>query len=592
MIGKTQDVEDESNLLFEDLHLKSEVLSGLKGAGFLRPSPIQARSIPPGLLGLDLIVQAKSGTGKTIVFCTIALEALDLKNPDLQVLILAPTREVAYQCQLVLRTIGSCFPKLALGLFVGGVALKDDLKRLKKCQIAIGTPGRVKYLIESKHMQTMSIKLFILDEADILFGGDSMTILDDDKNIPDDQITKSKNTFPATINWIWWQLPERKQVLALSATYSNQLVEKHLPRYVKNPILIRLAPKDPTLIGVAQYFHVLEFDRLRVPPNAVMKEKLKFLCDMLSSLDFKQCIIFSNFHSIASDICTSLQDKGWPVMYISGNLEQSERFDVYESLRSYQCRVLVSTDLTSRGVDAVNVDLVVSLEVPWKLETYLHRVGRAGRFGGRGAAITLVANANSEFESLKMLVSQLRHPLYRLPKPLPSNLATEPAESFAPLDMLHLSITQPRNVPQTVKKRVPLSTPKVTYKESSLTAPFKLQELKRDRSFSLDMNEVPQIDERVFNRFSDYMNLSIPQIIEQFETPNPTKVAAESNHKHTIEEPYFDIDSRPLTAKQRFFKEEYLRLSEWCQYYYQQYLDVSEQLQQAETELKILINQD
>lgn len=164
---RTKDIELDENVTFDDLMLSKPVSDGLKQAGFIKPSPIQLKAIPIGKLGLDLIVQAKSGTGKTCVFSILSLEQiLSSKSKALQVLILAPTREVAIQISDSIKAIGHCFVKCQA--FIGGQSINQDKIKLKNCQIAIGTPGRILHLIKQDLLNTSNIRLFILDEADKL----------------------------------------------------------------------------------------------------------------------------------------------------------------------------------------------------------------------------------------------------------------------------------------------------------------------------------------------------------------------------------------------------------------------------------------
>lgn len=397
---------------FSDLQVSPPILRGLTEAGFSRPSPVQMKAIPFGRMGMDLIVQAKSGTGKTVVFAVVLLEAVDTQRPALQALVLAPTREIALQSQNVLERLGAHLPGLKCRLFVGGLPLADNLKHLQECHIAVGTPGRVRYLIETGYMSTEHIRHLVLDEADLLLAGGA------EANVTGGS---ANNAFPADINYIWWSLSSEKQMIALSATYTDYLVEEHLQRYMNNPVLVRLAAHDPALLGVRQFFAVVE--PTNRSPAAVFAAKISCLCKLLSSVDFQQCLIFSNFHSSAQELCDALHSRGWPVGYISSNLDQSERFRAFNRLRAFHCRVLVSTDLTSRGIDAENVNLVVSLEVPWEHEIYLHRVGRAGRFGSYGASVLIVANVEDEMNLLRKLQSRCPTKIRKLPEPTPADLA-------------------------------------------------------------------------------------------------------------------------------------------------------------------------
>ncbi|KAF5401931.1 DEAD box ATP dependent RNA helicase [Paragonimus heterotremus] len=402
--GNSETTKTLSITRFADLQLSSPLLRGLSEAGFSRPSPVQIKAIPLGRMGLDMIVQAKSGTGKTVVFVVVLLEAIDAQRPVLQALVLSPTREIALQSQTVFQRLGAHIPGLKCQLFVGGLPLADDLCRLQQCHIAVGTPGRVRYLIETGYMSVDQVRHLVLDEADLLLAGGAEAKLTGGS---------TNNAFPADVNYIWWSLPQNKQMLALSATYTDYLVEEHLQRYMNNPALVRLVSHDPALLGVRQFFLLITSpDR---SPASVFAAKVNTLCKLLSSVEFQQCLIFSNFHSSAQDLCDALHSRGWPVSYISSTLDQEQRFRAFNRLRAFHCRVLVSTDLTSRGIDAENVNLVVSLEVPWEHEIYVHRVGRAGRFGSYGASVLIVADLAEEKHLLKRLQSKCPTNINQLP---------------------------------------------------------------------------------------------------------------------------------------------------------------------------------
>ncbi|CAH8508414.1 unnamed protein product [Schistosoma rodhaini] len=440
------------NIHFKDLQLSTPVLHGLYDAGFIRPSPVQVKAIPLGRLGMDLIVQAKSGTGKTVVFAVVILEAINVKRPTIQAIVLSPTREIAFQSQMVIERLASHISGLKCHLFVGGLPLADDLRHLSDCHIVVGTPGRVRYLLEAGYLSTEHVRQFVLDEADLLLSGGT-----------DAKLTggSANNAFPADINYIWWSLPQSKQVLALSATYTDYLVNEHLPRYMNDPAIVRLAVKDPALIGVRQFFHIIQPTTLA--PISIFDAKIKFLCKLLNATEFQQCLIFSNFHNNAQDLCDALCSRGWPVSYISSSLEQSERFRAFNKLRTFQCRVLITTDLTSRGIDAENVNLVISLEVPWEHETYVHRVGRAGRFGSYGASVIIVSDVGDECDLLKKLQANCPTQIRELPDPIPSDLATP--NCSIELDNLVTVTNRMNNIqPRAIRKT---TTPKIKRTETN-----------------------------------------------------------------------------------------------------------------------------
>ncbi|BFZ08369.1 hypothetical protein BsWGS_11408 [Bradybaena similaris] len=396
---RTDDVLITESVDFSGLLLSDHVLRGLTDAGFKRPSPIQLKAIPLGRCGLDLIVQAKSGTGKTCVFTVIALEGLELNSACLQVLVLAPTREIALQVQDVIQTIGKPMKGLKCHSFIGGLPLDVDKTVVRSCQIAVGTPGRVKQLIEIGAMKTNSVRMFIMDEADKLL----------------------EEGFQETINWIYATLPQNKQILALSATYPEQLAQ-HLTSYMRNPTFVRLNTTDPALLGIKQYHFVVANHPM---PNVVFSSKIDAVVKILSSVSFQQCLIFSNLQTRAQNLQSELLSRNWPTTCIAGFLDQKERNFAMEQLKTYKCRILISTDLTSRGIDADKVNLVINLDVPLDHETYLHRIGRAGRFGSFGATVTIVTKGPQETQ-LWAVEKKCRTYIHKLPVPIPNDLVTKP----------------------------------------------------------------------------------------------------------------------------------------------------------------------
>ncbi|XP_060040024.1 probable ATP-dependent RNA helicase DDX20 isoform X1 [Erinaceus europaeus] len=384
---------------FESLLLSRPVLEGLRAAGFERPSPVQLKAIPLGRCGLDLIVQAKSGTGKTCVFSTIALDTLILENLSTQILILAPTREIAVQIHSVITSIGIKMEGLECHVFIGGTPLSQDKSRLKKCHIAVGSPGRIKQLIELDYLNPGSIRLFILDEADKLL---------------------EEGSFQEQINWIYSSLPASKQMLAVSATYPEVLANA-LTKYMREPTFVRLNSSDPSLIGVKQYYKVVNSYPLA---HKIFEEKTQHLQELFSKIPFNQALVFSNLHSRAQHLADILSSKGFPAECISGNMNQNQRLDAMAKLKQFHCRVLISTDLTSRGIDAEKVNLVVNLDVPLDWETYMHRIGRAGRFGTLGLTVTYCCRGEEENMMMK-IAQKCNINLLPLPDPIPPGLMEE-----------------------------------------------------------------------------------------------------------------------------------------------------------------------
>ncbi|KFQ04376.1 putative ATP-dependent RNA helicase DDX20, partial [Leptosomus discolor] len=336
------------------------------------------------------------GTGKTCVFSTIALDAVLLESPATQILILAPTREIAVQIHAVITTIGIKMEGLECHVFIGGTPLNQDKSRLKKCHIAVGSPGRIKQLIELDYLNTASIRLFILDEADKLL---------------------EEGSFQEQINWIYSSLPANKQMLAVSATYPESLANA-LTRYMREPTFVRLNPTDPSLLGLKQYYKIVNSHPL---PHKTFEEKTQHLQELFSKIPFNQALVFSNLHSRAQHLAEILTSRGFPAECISGSMNQNQRLDAMAKLKQFHCRVLISTDLTSRGIDAEKVNLVVNLDVPGDWETYMHRIGRAGRFGTLGLSVTYCCRGEEENMMMK-IAQRCNLQLLPLPEPIPPGM--------------------------------------------------------------------------------------------------------------------------------------------------------------------------
>ncbi|CAB3367018.1 Hypothetical predicted protein [Cloeon dipterum] len=406
---RTRDVQINEDVTFEGLILSESTLKGLKASGFERPSPIQLVAIPLGKCGFDLIAEAKSGTGKTVMFGVTALEILQLPSKSLQVLILTPTREIAAQVGDVLSNIGSGHMGLKVAVFIGGLPVEEDRRRAKQCHIAVGTPGRLKHLIDDELLDVSHVRLIIIDEADKLL----------------------EPSFEPDIVHIFKTLPLNKQVIAASATYTPEL-KVFLEDFMRSPIRVNPEEKcldagSGVLLGVRQVAALVPHE---VNYLNKMKKKIDALVVILSSVPFKQCIVFNNFHGVVENISGTLNSKGWPTEFLSSGIDQPARLRVIKKFYDFKCRVLLSTDLVARGIDVANVNLVINFDVPMTSATYLHRVGRSGRFGTEGLAVTLVEDNSKDLTRLKGLVQDLQFPMQFSPvQNLPAVLIKKPAET-------------------------------------------------------------------------------------------------------------------------------------------------------------------
>ncbi|KAH9630417.1 hypothetical protein HF086_016955 [Spodoptera exigua] len=370
---RTQDVQISEDITFDTMLLRPSTLEGLRNCGFYKPSPIQLHGIPLGKCGFDLLLEAKSGTGKTAVFTVIALEKIDLEK-GLQTVIMAPTREIAAQICDVITQID-----LNVEVVIGGIPFQEDIMKLKKkVHIVVGSPGRLRHLIQSKVIDVTAVRLLVLDEADKLM----------------------EKSFQADINYIFTTLPKEKQVIMSSATYP-EVLKAVMNKYVQNAQ--HICPDSSTvLLGIKQYVTIVNCNS-----NIVRQTQYRFeeLLKILSKRKFKQCLIFCNYQVRVRDLYRMLLHEKWPAEKLHGQQEQNDRLDALKMLQDYKCRILIATDLAARGIDASNIDLVINFEPPYDWQTYLHRIGRAGRFGSYGIAVTILSKGEEEMKFKRLLKS-------------------------------------------------------------------------------------------------------------------------------------------------------------------------------------------
>ena len=357
---------------WEDLDIKTELLRGIYANGFEIPSPIQRRAIIPMIAKRDMIAQAQSGTGKTGCFTIGALELTDLTQPVIQTIILAPTRELSAQIKSVLDAIGKQMKELHTQLLVGGSATDIDIAALKdKCpQIVVGCPGRIYDLMRRRHIMGSKIKLIILDEADEMLS----------------------SGFKEQIYSIFQYLSNNVQVALFSATMPSSLFSL-TENFMHDPVKIIVKTEQLTLEGIKQYYVNLEDD----------SQKYDTLKDLFSKFSVSQCIIYCNSVRRVSDLYDAMSQDGYPVCQIHSNLDKADRMKNYESFRSGINRVLISSNVTARGIDIQQVSTVINFDVPKCRNTYLHRIGRSGRWGRKGTAINFITRR--DYKNLKEIES-------------------------------------------------------------------------------------------------------------------------------------------------------------------------------------------
>lgn len=351
----TEDVTTTKGNEFEDYFLKRELLMGIYEKGFENPSPIQEEAIPIALVGRDILARAKNGTGKTASFLIPALERVNTEQNIIQALILVPTRELALQTSQVCKELGKHM-KVKVMVTTGGTSLKDDVIRLHDAvHILVATPGRVLDLARKKVADLSKCSFMVMDEADKLLSPE----------------------FQPLVEQIIEFLPEDRQILLFSATFPIT-VKDFKERFLRKPYEINLMD-ELTLKGVTQYYAFVE-----------ERQKVHCLNTLFSKLQINQSIIFCNSVNRVELLAKKITQLGYSCFFIHAKMMQSDRNRVFHEFRKGACRNLVCTDLFTRGIDIQAVNVVINFDFPKHSETYLHRIGRSGRFGHLGLAINLV----------------------------------------------------------------------------------------------------------------------------------------------------------------------------------------------------------
>ena len=329
---------------------------GIFEAGFEKPSPIQEEAIPVALTGRDILARAKNGTGKTAAFVIPALERINPKVSKIQCLILVPTRELAMQTSQVCKTLGK---HLGINVMVttGGTGLRDDIVRLQEAvHIVVGTPGRILDLAGKNVADLSECPMFIMDEADKLLSSE----------------------FTPVIEQLLQFHPKDRQVMLFSATFPMS-VKEFSDRNMSSPYEINLMD-ELTLRGITQYYAFVE-----------EKQKVHCLNTLFSKLQINQSIIFCNSTNRVELLAKKITELGYSCFYSHARMQQQARNRVFHDFRNGVCRNLVCSDLLTRGIDIQAVNVVINFDFPKNAETYLHRIGRSGRYGHLGLAINLIS---------------------------------------------------------------------------------------------------------------------------------------------------------------------------------------------------------
>jgi translation initiation factor 4A len=344
---------------WDSLNLKTNLLRGIFSIGFENPSQIQSQSIPIILENKDIIAQAQSGTGKTGAFCISTIQKCS-SEPTLQSIILSPTRELSIQTQSVFEKLAT-YTGITSQLLIGGVSIDNDIKYMKqhKSQVLIGCPGRVLDFLNRNVVSSSNIHLIVLDEADeILSQG-----------------------FQSQLYNIFQHLSDTTQVVMFSATIKNELHDIS-KKIMKDPVEILVKSEMLTLEGISQFYISFKTDQ----------DKIEALKDLFNFISVSQSIIYCNSVKRVIDLFDYMKSAGFPVCCIHSEMDKLERTYSYNEFKNGKYRVLISSNVTARGIDIQQVSTVINFDLPKCVDTYLHRIGRSGRWGRKGIGINFITN--------------------------------------------------------------------------------------------------------------------------------------------------------------------------------------------------------
>jgi ATP-dependent RNA helicase DeaD len=391
---------------FQKFGLRPEILEAVAAIGFQDPSPIQTAAIPELLLGRDLVGQAQTGTGKTAAFALPLLERIDPTQRGPQVLVLAPTRELAMQVAEAFNSFAAKLSQVRVLAVYGGADFRDQIQQLRRgVQIVVGTPGRVMDHMRQGTLDLSGLRSLVLDEADEML---RMGFIDD-------------------VEWVLEQLPSQRQVVLFSATMPNE-IRRISQKYLNSPAEVTIRPKAADGRRIRQRY-------LMVPAP----HKIEVLERILEAERREGVIIFARTKAITVTVAESLEQHGYDVAVLNGDVPQTQRERTIERLRDGRVDVLVATDVAARGLDVDRIGLVINYDIPFDGEAYVHRIGRTGRAGRSGDAILFLTPRERRFlGGLERAVGQPIEPM-----DVPSNAAINQNR----LDRLRQHLTESLTTP-------------------------------------------------------------------------------------------------------------------------------------------------
>ena len=370
------------DMTFKDLNLPEPILQALEKVGYEKPSPIQAESIPLLLEGHDLLGQAQTGTGKTAAFALPMLANIDPEERKPQLLVLAPTRELAIQVAEAFQVYASFSQKIKVLPVYGGQSYDNQIRQLKRgVQVVVGTPGRIIDHIKRKTLDLSELKFLVLDEADEML---RMGFIDD-------------------VELILSHAPEERQTALFSATMPGP-IKKITQRYLKDPKHVKIASKVSTASTIRQRY-------CQIAPH----HKLEALTRIMEVEVFDGMIIFVRTKTATVELADKLSARGYDVEPLNGDIPQAARERTVEKLKQGKIDILVATDVVARGLDVERVSHVINYDIPYDSESYVHRIGRTGRAGRQGDAILFISHREKRL--LFSIEKTTKQPIEAMPIP-------------------------------------------------------------------------------------------------------------------------------------------------------------------------------
>ena len=344
---------------WDDLDLKTDLLRGIYSYGFENPSEIQQLAIYPIIQKQDVIAQAQSGTGKTGTFSISAIQNTDVSINETQVLIMAPTRELVIQISKVIQGISTFIEGLKVKTLVGGTNVNNDINYLNNNapHIVVGASGRVFDMIKRRKLNIHTVNLFILDEADEMLS----------------------YGFQSQVQELFQHFNSNIQVAIFSATMPNEII-RLTDKFMNNPIKLTMRAETLSLDGITQNY-IAMFDN---------EEKYTWIKNIFNKLSSTSTIIFVNDINNVIDLYQRMLADGFPVCHIHSSLPKDERNNIINDFKKNKFNIMISSNLTARGIDIQQLNLVINYDIPNSVHTYLHRIGRSGRWGRKGTAINFV----------------------------------------------------------------------------------------------------------------------------------------------------------------------------------------------------------